>query len=321
MKNLLAKAKNGAELTRGDALELLSIRTGSSEYYELIGIADAEARLRFGGYGTIFAQIGIEASPCPANCGFCSLAEAVFKKENSFLLPSETAVSIAAALAEQGADELFLMTTANFPQEDFIHYAKNIKKAIPEDMRFVANIGDFGPEYAEELKSAGFTGVYHIRRLGEGRDTRLTPEQRIRTLDAVKYAGLELYYCVEPIGPEHSCKEIVEEIFRAKEYPVEVMAVMKRVCVPGTKLFRRGEISAAELAKICAVTELCVKPRRAMGVHEPDELCLMSGANQIYAEASVNPRDLSLTTETGRGASMVKAEALLSAAEWKRRSR
>lgn len=319
MKKLLEKAQNGAELTRGDALELLSIRTGSPEYYELISTADAESRLRFGGYGTIFAQIGIEASPCPANCGFCSLAEDVFKKENSFVLPVETAVKMAAELVRQCVDELFLMTTANFPKEDFIDYAKEIKKAIPSDMRFVANVGDFGPEYAEELKRAGFTGVYHIRRLGEGRDTQLAPEQRIKTLDAVKQAGLELYYCVEPIGPEHSREEIVEEIFRAKEYPVEVMAVMKRVCVPGTKLFSRGEISAAELAKICAVTELCVKPKRAMGVHEPDELCLMSGANQIYAEVSVNPRDLSLATETGRGASMQKAAALLSAAEWKRK--
>lgn len=91
---------------------------------------------------------------------------------------------------------------------------------------------------------------------------------------------------------------------------------MKRVCVPGTKLFSRGEISAAHLAKICAVTELCVKPKRAMGVHEPDELCLMAGANQIYAEVSVNPRDLNLATEAGRGASIAKARSLLAAAEW-----
>ena len=44
----------------------------------------------------------------------------------------------------------------------------------------------------------------------------------------------------------------------------------------------------------------------------------MAGANQIYAEVSVNPRDVSLHTEEGRGASMARAELLLAAAEWKR---
>ena len=317
MNKTLEKAKNGAELSRADALELLAIPVGSEDYYALLYAANAESRARFGGRGVIFAQIGIEASPCPANCGFCSLAVDVFPKENSFALPVEAACATAERLAEQKVDELFLMTTANYPQSNFLAYAKQVRAHIPDDMRFVANVGDFNLDYARELRAAGFTGVYHIRRLGEGRDTQLPPEQRVRTLDAVRDSGLELYYCVEPIGPEHTYEEIADEIFRAKDYPVQVMAVMKRVCVPGTRLFTRGEISAAELAKICAVAELCVKPARAMGVHEPDELCLMAGANQIYAEVSVNPRDTSLTTETGRGASTEKAKALLASADWK----
>ncbi|OUO91349.1 hypothetical protein [Cloacibacillus sp. An23] len=317
MNEALERASAGEELRRADVLELLSLEVGSGDYYALLCAANAEARSRFGGRGAIFAQIGIEASPCPANCGFCSLAKDVFPAENSFVLPVESACYMAGEIAAQGVDELFLMTTANYPQEDFLEYARRVREHIPDGMRFVANVGDFGHEYARELRAAGFTGVYHIRRLGEGRDTELEPAARVRTLDAVKEAGLELYYCVEPIGPEHTYEEIADEMFRAKEYPVGVMAVMKRVCVPGTRLFGRGEISAAELAKICAVAELCVKPERAMGVHEPDELCLMAGANQIYAEVSVNPRDTSLSTETGRGASAAKTKAMLAAAEWR----
>ena len=78
----------------------------------------------------------------------------------------------------------------------------------------------------------------------------------------------------------------------------------------------RKEISAAELAKICAVAKLFIKPRRAMGVHEPDELCLMAGANQVYAEASANPRDLCLNTEQSRGATMEKAINFLRESNW-----
>lgn len=118
-------------------------------------------------------------------------------------------------------------------------------------MRFVANVGDFDAEYAVRLKRTGFTGAYHICRLGEGKDTKLSPAQRIRTLDAVKKAGMELYYCVEPIGPEHTPEEIVEEIFRPKEYPVEVMAVMKRVCVRDKTLFKRGNLRCATGENLC----------------------------------------------------------------------
>ena len=316
MIDLFSRAEAGETLTREDALRLLAIENGSADYYRLLGIANRDARKRFGGRGQIFAQIGIEASPCPANCGFCSLAKDVFRPCDSFELPLCEGERLTDQLVRDGADELFLMTTVNYGKDPFLRYAAAIKKHLPDGMRFVANVGDFDEAYARELKRVGFTGVYHIRRLGEGVDTCLEPAQRIRTLDAVKKAGLELYYCVEPIGPEHTPEEIVTEMFRAREYPVEVMAVMKRIGVPGTRLYSRGEISAAQLAKICAVTELCVRPRRAMGVHEPDELCLMSGANQIYAEVSVNHRDLNLQTEQGRGASTARAGQLLRTAEW-----
>ena len=172
------------------------------------------------------------------------------------------------------------------------------------------------PDYAKELRKVGFTGVYHVCRLREGIDNDLPLEKRIATIEAACEAGLERYYCVEPIGPEHTYEEMVEEMLRARKYSADVAAVMKRTCVPGTVLAAKGEVSSAELAKICAVGELVMKPKRAMGVHEPDVLSLMAGANQIYAEVSVNPRDLSLSTETSRGASMEKARGFMRAANW-----
>lgn len=316
--DIFDKAEAAVQLSREDALQLLTIENGSREYYALLELANRDSRRRFEKRGYIFAQIGIEASPCPANCAFCSLAEDVFDTKNSFIMPVAAAEKLTEQLIEAGTDELFLMTTASYDREEFLAYGAAVKKHLPDSVRFVANVGDFDYAYAVRLKETGFTGVYHICRLGEGTDTRLDPRQRIRTLDAVRDAGLEVYYCVEPIGPEHTPEEIVGEIFRASEYPVKVMAVMKRICVPGTKLYSRGEISAAQLAKICAVTSLCVRPERAMGVHEPDELCLMAGANQIYAEVSVNPRDRDLQTERSRGASMAHAEQLLRTTEWQR---
>ena len=104
------------------------------------------------------------------------------------------------------------MTTVEFPQERFLEYGRAVRAVLPENIRLVANVGDFDEVYARRLRDAGFTGVYHICRLGEGIDTGATVEARVRTMDAVKAAGLELYYCVEPIGPEHTNEQLAEEM-------------------------------------------------------------------------------------------------------------
>lgn len=316
IEDILAKAGSGALLERQDALRLLEVATGSAEYYALLGAANAYARTAFRGRGVIFAQIGIDAQACGVNCKFCSLAADARRGQPACIKTLEETVELARELAASGIEDLFLMTTAEFPQEKFLAYGRAVRAVLPPQMRLVANVGDFGPAYAAALKEAGFTGVYHIHRLREGTDTNARPQARIRTMDAVRGAGLELYYCVEPIGPEHTHQELVDEMLRIRDYPVGVMAVMKRIAVPGTPLGSQGEISAAQLAKICAVTTLTARPPRAMCVHEPDELCLMAGANQIYAECGVNPRDNSLETRLNRGFSTEQARALLQKMEW-----
>lgn len=316
MDTIFDTIDSNAPINREQAAALLDLPVMSAGYYRLLQLANAYSRKAFGGRGAIFAQIGLDAQPCPVNCKFCSLSKYALGDGPAFIKSKESVLALAGQLVEAGADELFLMSTAAYDAGKFLEMAAAVKALLPEGMRFVANVGDFDDGYAGELKKTGFTGVYHICRLGEGRDTEVQPAARMRTLDAVKRAGLELYYCVEPIGPEHTNDELIAEMERIRDYPVEVMAAMKRVGVPGTPLADKGEISAARLAQICAVTTLCCRPKRAMGIHEPDELCLMSGANQIYAECGVNPRDKSTDTEQNRGFSVDMARALLQKAEW-----
>lgn len=316
LEAIFKKIDLGVDLDKQDAVELLGIETGSKAYYDLLWRSNAYSRSAFSGAGRVFAQIGLDAQPCKVNCKFCSLARDAFGKKPIYEATLDETLEKAKGLVDAGAQELFLMTTANYDKEQFLAYGATVKAILPDDMHFVANVGDFDAAYAARLRETGFTGVYHICRLGEGTDTEAPLADRIATLDAIKAAGLEVYYCVEPIGAEHTPEELVDEMFRAKDYSVTVMAVMKRICVPGTPLFDRGEISAATLAKICAVATLCVRPKRAMGVHEPDELCLMAGANQIYAEVGVNPRDTTNHTEQVRGFSVEDAWKLLGKADW-----
>ena len=316
IRSIFDKFRAGQTLDREDLLTLLKIPTGSAQYYALLSEANAWARETYRGKGIIFGQIGLDNQPCRVNCRFCSLAAAVREKKPAVIRSRENTVREALDLVQAGADDVFLMTTAEFRQDTFLEYCREVRKALPDGTRLVANVGDFDLDYAKELKKAGVTGAYHICRLGEGTDTGVTEGRRMQTLDAVRDGGLELYYCVEPIGPEHTDEQLVTEMTRTREYPVGVMAVMKRTAVPGTLLAGRGEISAARLAQICAVTALAMRPCRAMGVHEPDELCLMAGANQIYAEYGTNPRDTAEETHGSRGYTVAQARALLRKAEW-----
>ncbi|WP_409967140.1 radical SAM protein [Bengtsoniella intestinalis] len=316
MNQIYEKLANHIPLTYEDAVTMLDVELFGVAYYTILQQANQYARKTFHNTGTIFAQIGIDCAPCSVNCQFCRLAVDNFGQTEQTCMPVESIVERAVCATQDGANEVFIMCTAEYHKDDFLTIGKAVRAATPPDTRLVANVDDFDVAYGQKLKDAGFTGVYHICRLGEGVVTQATVEKRIATLDAIKESGLELYYCVEPIGPEHTGEEIATEIFRAKDYDVNVMAVMRRICFEGSPLAQHGEITAVKLALICAVSTLCVKPNRAMGVHEPEIISLLSGANQIYAEAGSNPRDTAIQTEQSRGFSVKDAQKMLIDAQW-----
>lgn len=307
------------DLTKEEAIQLLNIKNCSEEYHELLKTADIMSRREFHNKAYIFSQIGLNASPCPMNCKFCSMAASNYVMENKFhkgMADIEELKEIVRRLVEAGTHDLFLMTTADYPIDEFLAVGSEIKKILPPTVRLVANIGDFDIGAAQKLSAAGFSGVYHICRLGEGKDTDIKPERRIQTLHAVKDAGLDLYYCVEPIGPEHTYEELVEEMFRAKEFGVEAMAAMRRTPVPGTPLAEKGVITATELTKIGAVTRLVSKPTRSMNIHEVTPMTLIAGVNQLYAESGANPRDTEKDTASHRGYSVERIIELFKDAEY-----
>lgn len=316
--DLLKKAA-AADLTKEDAAALLQIKNGSREFYDLLALANEMTRTEYKNQAYIFSQIGLNAQPCPMNCKFCSMAESNYVMDGTFLKTMEDIEDILETVRQlitAGTHDLFLMTTAHYDFDEFLKIAGEVKKILPDHVRFVANVGDFDEDQAACLKEAGFTGVYHIRRLGEGIDTDILPERRIRTLDVIKNAGLELYYCVEPIGPEHTYEEIADEMLRARDYGVEAMAVMRRTPVPGTPLADKGRISSVELAKIAAVARLVTKPSRSMNAHEVTPLTLSGGVNQLYAEVGANPRDQVQDTAGNRGYGVLAARDLLLDAEY-----
>ena len=312
VESILDKTLAGEEIARGDAVELMGIDENSNEMYALASTANTLTRRRFDDRGEVYAQVGINLWPCPKSCRFCSFGEEwnLIGSRTEFRL--DEVVLRAKAFEDAGANAIFLMTTADYPFHRYLEIARAVREALSPDMPMVANVGDFGPQEAGQLVDTGFQGVYHVHRLREGSDTEIAPEDRLRTLAAIRDSDLELGYCVEPIGPEHSAEELVEEMFRGRRYAAVNHASMWRVPVAGGPLAELGKISQWTLAKAVAVTRIVVGDSiRAMGVHEARILPLRTGANQIYAETGPNPRDTAEDTSRGIGMSVEACRNLL----------
>ena len=314
LKEVFEKLDKGEPLSEADAVAMLRVPNLSGEYYQLLTRAGQMSREAYGNRGYIFAQIGLDVAPCSGNCLFCSLAQCNCREVTPVCKSLEEVLDLVDRIDFKRVTALFLMTTAEYSPEKFLQVGRAVREKIPQAVALVANTKDFDLDYALRLKEAGFTGAYHIVRLGEGVDTGLRPEDRERTLDAIAQAGLRLYYCLEPLGPEHTYEQMVGEMMRARRYHVEVMAAMRRVNVEGTPFQDKGMIDDFEYAKIVAVTRLVTMPRVSMIVHEPLTIAMLGGVNQLYAEIGVNPRDNNRQTEKGRGFSVDEVTAMLEAA-------
>ncbi len=179
-----------------------------------------------------------------------------------------------------------------------------VRERIPSTTQIMINMGDFTYSQAEELRAAGANGSYHVWRLGEGTDTIFTKEERFATIENIKKAGLDLYYCCEPIGPEHTPEQMAEQIIKGVDYECFQHGAMRRVLVPHSSLAHLGQISELRLAQITGVVTLLAlhSPQiTSVGVHEPNKLGITSGANAIYAETGSNPRDTEQETTGSHG--------------------
>lgn len=314
LQAILELAWEDRPLTRAECAYLLAFDEATYESALIRSTAAAIVRGKNDNSAIILGQIGVDISPCPGGCKFCTFGDGHTKFEPSRLEETELAWRMEAFCKEGDLYGLYLMTMHEYDLENYLSIVRHAKKIAPQTTQIWANVGDTRPEAFQEMRKAGVTGIYHVCRLGEGRDTNLLPEDRLRTMRSALDAGLELYTCCEPIGPEHTVQELVDNLYIGIELGITQHAAMRRVAVPGTPLAKYGQISELRLAHIVAVIALCTVtlPTMAyMGVHEPNTLSYASGANIITAESGANPRDCSGDTAKSRGMDMARCRKML----------
>lgn len=301
---LIDRIQGGYKMTQQECEYLLTFDERSLEAAIMRGVADSISRVKFGNKGLVFGQIGCEVAPCTGRCKFCSFSDE-FTQFQPHSLSFEELMERADNFTASG--ELYalaLMVLHDTTFERTLNVIRSVRDRIPAKTQIMINMGDFTLSQAEELKAAGANGSYHVWRLGEGTDTIFTKENRLSTIENIKKSGLDLYYCCEPIGPEHTPAQMAEQIMVGVDYECFQHGAMRRVYVPNSPLAKYGQISELRLAQITAVvTMLAVHSPRitSIGVHEPNKLGITAGANAIYAETGYNPRDTANETMGSHG--------------------
>jgi biotin synthase len=309
VEDLLRKGEHLEGLNAEEAVILLSQDLHSKEVYALMETANRISRAGFGEKGENHLHIGLNASPCPFNCRFCSLADNVRIFTDPLEFPMSKIVEWAKLGERNHADALNIMTTGTYPFEKLLEIGRVLKKQVNTPL--VANTRDINHKEGEALLAAGFEGAYHAVRLGEGRDTPFDAGKRIRTISVLKDVGLLWMNCVEPVGPEHDLKEIAERMVLARTYGATYSGVMRRINFPGSPLAHHGMISEREMARMVAVSRLVMgDAAKAHCTHEPHAASLMAGANLFFPEVGSSPRDREANTGKGRGQDIVGCKKL-----------
>lgn len=315
--DLIGKIQSGHQITKEESAFLLRFSETSLESAVTRGVADTMSREKFENTGLVFGQIGFEVAPCPGKCKFCSISEEFTQFESSSMSDEDILVAADSFTSSGELFALALMAMHNYNFERVLQVVQLVRARIPQQTQIVINIGDFGLQQAEELKAAGVNGAYHLARLREGTDTTLDPECRKQTMGYIREAGLDLYYCCEPIGPEHTPEEMAEQILLGVDYGCFQHGAMRRVLIPGSPLAEYGQISELRLAQVTAVVTLAAlhcPELRSVGVHEPNLLGITAGANAIYAETGINPRDIEKETSGNRGLDISDCKRMLTEA-------
>ena len=317
IEEILKKSLEGISLSKDDISSLFRIPLFSEESAMILAASRRKSESASSGLAEVHAQVGLNIAPCPKNCAFCSFAAKNKVFTESVEISADEAVTKAKQFETDGANAVFVMSTADYPFGKYLDISREMRKSLRQETILIANVGDFTREQARQLKDAGFSGIYHAVRLGEGRDTNISVSKRLTTFNNAREAGLSLGTCVEPVGNEHSVEELVEKTIITRDARPVYSGAARRIPIPGTSMAQYGIVSEARMAHILAVVRLSLSsdvPGNC--THEPNVIGAAAGANLLWAEAGSNPRDTEKETEGKRGMTVNDCIQVLQEAEW-----
>ena len=244
LEALCDRVLDGGEATREELRAVMEVQPDTPSAKLLRQTERALARRGNGGFGYIYAQIGLDANPCPGNCHFCDFAACNGKVRGSAEVPLDLVLHCCDLFAEEGVHLVSLMTSAAYDFDAYLAVVERARAAVGDDVAIMANTRDISFDDALNLKEAGADCIYHAVRLGEGTITGFDERARWESLDNARAAGLAVSTAVGPVyqseGPlspyRQTGEQIIERIYRVLAYDPICSGVTGLHAVEGTKM-------------------------------------------------------------------------------------
>lgn len=248
-------------ITREEALALGELED-HDQILQLVDRAFEARRDQFGDSTDLCSLVNAKSGGCAEDCGFCAqskYAEAPTPMHG--MLTPDQMLDHAKAAEAAGAHRFCMVTQGQgLSKRDFQNVLEGAKLVAEHtNLKRCASIGHMSVERAKQLKEAGIQRVHHNVETAESYydevSTTVRYEGRIRTIDAVKEAGLET--CVGGIlNLGESREQRVEMAFQLAGINPTSVPINLLNPRPGTKFGDRDHMDPWEAVKWIAIFRL-----------------------------------------------------------------
>src|SRR5256712_9075834 len=248
-------------ITREEALRLGEI----ADHTEIEALVDRAWRARverFGDSTDMCSLVNAKSGGCAEDCGFCAQSRfAEAETPMHAMMEPEQILEHARAAETAGAHRFCMVTQGQgLSKRDFENVLEGARLVAQHtNLKRCASIGHMSVARAKELKEAGVQRVHHNVETAESYydevSTTVRYEGRIRTIHAVKEAGLET--CVGGIlNLGESAEQRVEMAFELAAIDPTTVPINLLNPRPGTKFGGRELMDPWEAVKWIAIFRL-----------------------------------------------------------------
>src|SRR5918911_1041494 len=288
-------------ITPEEALELGRI-TDHAEIEALVERAWAVRQERFGQSTDLCSLVNAKSGGCAEDCGFCAQSKyAEAETPMHAMMEPEQMLEHARAAEAAGAHRFCMVTQGQgLSKRDFEKVLEGARLVAEHtNLKRCASIGHMSVARAKALKEAGIQRVHHNVETAESYypevSTTVRYEGRLRTIDAVREAGLET--CVGGIlNLGESREQRVEMAFQLAAIDPTSVPINLLNPRPGTKFGDRLLMDPLEAVKWVAIFRLILPDAlfrlcggRVENIGELQQVAVRAGINGVMMGNFLTP--------------------------------
>ena len=156
--DLVQKSRGGEMLSRNELVYLLNLPVDGEDTYRVMAEAARVSKEVSGGRAEVHAQFAVNLAPCPCDCLFCSFAKTNKVFTSATEVTPEQAVAHARQFEKDGANAVYMMTTATYPFERFIEMGKEVRAHLKPETILIAMWGIRRPKLRSSSGMRGLPG-------------------------------------------------------------------------------------------------------------------------------------------------------------------